>query len=457
MLMFYLNFVYANPIGLDMFSNQKEAIKEYKQALGMETSGNKNYGLALYNLELLESNFCFRSQAIALYSELKSVTSGVEIPNTINDSLPQKSFDAGFLWTLALKHSGDDPNLALALIGVCGHDDTQQLGNEPPSSANYVSANKGVPCPLPNSPIYTPGALHGEANISPEIKTKIKDSQGDNGDTSFIPAKYYHVLAAASTSCILMRRNVPAPLAKITVTTAVNGYRASRLCLELLGRSENNKTVQILEGILTGNIPMPRPINLNSVIKSNSKVEIKPLNNPAAPPSADNSLINESHKSLFNLDMYSPDVKKELNNYLHLFVFEPNIVKQKITRVISYINAKKILFGTEDMVSDCDNPPYLKIVGYLKERKFLKPKKCSEDLSTQRCNEAIQRLETWAVDREWTEAQHLAGFEFSRNNCQPTFDENDSLEKLACRAKKNSKYGKRQNHHGATQNAEGAL
>jgi hypothetical protein len=402
--------------GLDLLLNptQRAGIEEYKRAVGIEVSGAQNSGFISYNIDLLESNSCFRSRSAAMYAELRNMTKTSRYTNNLNSKLPQGAFAPGFVWDMAMKHAANDPNLAMALIGVCGHDNTNQFGDDNfnmdigNASGVYLASSHGVNCPDRSSPFFSPGSLGAEANITSQLQSRIGELQGNNGDSSFIPSKYYHVMGSAMSSCLLLRKGVPQAMAKTIVSTAVNAYRAGRICQDYLAHSQYFVHVSkghsidagpILDDVLSGAIPINENLDFSS--------------------------LSEEQQTVLN-DLSIKEILRE----------SAEIRNQKLERLLSFYNASLLLKKNPNIEKECSNPPKasMSLVNYLKSGEHKKSNVCPSDWRPARCQQAIHRLDTWAVDFEWTEAQHLAGFEFARKNCKPTYNDENALERSACSA-----------------------
>jgi hypothetical protein len=140
-----------NELGIDVegliqrlpTETMRRAIREYASMLGQaeyENSGvnGANEGVAAWNQHLLRENPCFRQLATRFYSEVHRRDQGhppdgppianfVELIHIGLNMGNQQGVEAGHLWDLAMDFSGQNPNLAINLIGICGHDNSNQV------------------------------------------------------------------------------------------------------------------------------------------------------------------------------------------------------------------------------------------------------------------------------------------------------------------------------------------
>jgi hypothetical protein len=231
--------------------------------------GGANTGLLAYNRHEVTSHDCFAKLATEFYDDI-NLRSGAE------SSAPQKkpsliesagygrfrNQPQGWVWDLALKKSRGNPNLALAFIGLCGHDDEGENIQWFDKSANGVSQNyafqqrinkvikvlnemllktdpstllyrvlkyeladqeyilaivrrcRGYPrplmCPDKSQPFYAPNGLGENVDISEPLKKKIISVQAPTKGGQVLPAKYYHVYGAAALTCQMINWGVPA-------------------------------------------------------------------------------------------------------------------------------------------------------------------------------------------------------------------------------------------------------
>lgn len=202
----------------------------------------------------------------------------------------EKSYlDEGWLMRLALKHSNGNPEAALELIGMCGHDDVSQghytYFDDSDAAKSELSAqtsklkgqkknadeelkesfkkfntdqesvylksmnasmitkqlefnkmqtglDRQMNCPPQNSDFYLSGSMSSTADISSSLKQKITDIQGkgNSGKEISIPSKHYHVYASAFLGCKMVRNGMTQEQAVVVQKQAARLYRGIRMC-----------------------------------------------------------------------------------------------------------------------------------------------------------------------------------------------------------------------------------
>jgi hypothetical protein len=105
---------------------------EYNHSLDTQIA---NYGLVAHFKRAADANPELAEHAHAFYQHVHEMAGEENFQSGANDTRPylleeagdanNEKLPAGWAWNLALKDSGGDPNLAMQLIGLCGHDDTQ--------------------------------------------------------------------------------------------------------------------------------------------------------------------------------------------------------------------------------------------------------------------------------------------------------------------------------------------
>lgn len=366
-------------------SNQRLAVDEYRGALGVDVNRNDNTGIVSYNDRLLQNNPCIRQLAEKLYGEILSddaihnrnqprrgrpqgAPSVSIVDRALNPRLQQGSF-----WQMALRYAKGNTNLAMTLVGICGHDNIMQSGV--------------IRCPTEYSNIYYPESLGAGVDISPSMRQRVILYQGDDGSGLYIPAKYYHTMGAAAMSCLLLRRGVPSVLVVTLVKTAVNGYRSGYLCQSLLEGSFGVYKKSDREA-------------LASALAAGSK---SPLWTQLAARTP--GLLQKS------LD----------------------VQRKKMEIALSHLDAQDFVSSQPRILSECQST---KVSGTLTSflRAWKEDTPCPSTLAADRCARMKHRVKTWIIDREWTEAQHMAGLEFAKKNCPAEVTTGREIEAAACQA-----------------------
>lgn len=133
-------------------------IRDYQQILNIQAYGSEafigsgNAGIAKYFEGKLNEDSKLQTSARAFYEDIRrrdmhrvawnNVRSDDKFPLGNRASLADHARDVkdpnlsdGWVWNLALQHTGGDPALAMRMIGLCGHDDVTQgeysIGLEP--------------------------------------------------------------------------------------------------------------------------------------------------------------------------------------------------------------------------------------------------------------------------------------------------------------------------------------
>lgn len=245
-------------------SRYVDGINNYLNMIGLNAEAGANSGIQKFNLQLLEKNKCFSELASEFYGEFherkvkelwqaidKNDLDYIRRPH-LNSKITDKGDQPGMVWEIANRYAQGDGNLAMALIGLCGHDDTMQFpsnfqfnNNEARlRSQKYLNGitsredfqekidrytaelkkkdshfsyssdslrrdifeiNRAIECPSGLNAFYYPQSLGAEADIPQSLKEKIVRVQSPTKGGKVLPAKYYHLMAGAATSCQLVQ------------------------------------------------------------------------------------------------------------------------------------------------------------------------------------------------------------------------------------------------------------
>ncbi len=439
--------------------NQRQGVIDYLSVLGISANGGQNSGIVNYNLNLLDAeDGCLKELAGEFYASVhidsaKYMVEKYKKGNTalsmrfvsLNDRLDSTSLKPGWLWEKALSFAQGDKNLALQLIGLCGHDDTAQLYsrtevNKNKSESDLMDLNyylplpkdrqvlnkyketlaesvkvmqslheelnkkynmqeafhsdqwdgtKGVQCPFGNNPMFMPEALGTGYEIPEKLRNKIIAVQAPTKGGSALPSKSYHIMGAAYTSCFLLRRGVPAFIAKKAALGAINAYRAGRICQEMqYDESTLNKS---LDEILA-DVDWARAHKKECEEQENKPQQCWIM-----------------WKIIESEVLFDSDITTE-------------IIHQKVRSRVARIDAKSFFKSslTYKLVN-CEGPQITEgVYDYLaKHGESGSKNPCPKGFDPVRCKAARHMMDTWVVDFEWSKAQHTAGFEFAVKNCQP--------------------------------------
>jgi hypothetical protein len=228
--------------------NLKSALSAYLAEVSQIHSG-ANESLEVGNQKMLDENSCFAELATEFYlnlmkEDLMRLKVQLERPNRPLSYRPAldeeagkdfwKNQDPGFLWTRLMDITDGNPNLAIAIVKLCGHDDgiyqkpqmsshhsaflrlkqrqariiefvERSWQDRPVGITEWLEEEKksdslGFGC-LPNSALYLPKSLGFDVDINENLKTRIGRLQAPNKGLSALPAKYYHLIAGAATGC----------------------------------------------------------------------------------------------------------------------------------------------------------------------------------------------------------------------------------------------------------------
>lgn len=387
-----------------------------------------------------------------------------------------KNLEPGWLWKLAMEHAKNDPNSAMFLIGMCGHDDTAQgeftwednsptaldeireqcselkkqknlydnevkeLSVHPDANAtqlafaksnstilnmqitqlqNASSVQRQMNCPSAASGYYTPGSLGMSADIPKSVKDEIQRVQGDIGGAKKIPSKYYHVYGAAFMACQLVQNGISPSRAELIQTQAARLYRGIRMCgsnQEYLGDMKDYKSLML---------PLISKYKLNDP-KQLTLAIVKDI---------------RAGKVHCEIDNYDPDFAIKLAKEC-AFLSRHSIPAQIITseefemtdeQIANKVNNHMIngdaaelynkwYVGGENIAGKTVPCTDIRVWGPADLTKptdsFFGNLAKPNDWSKERYEKASQRLATWDVDFRWTEAQHAAGAKFAGQSCK---------------------------------------
>ena len=446
---------------------QTNAIKEYLEIIGASPDSSRNIDIAKYNADIVDKNPCLKELANDFYyrlslKEAKSTqyladrTKPLPSSVSLDETASSIGLEPGWLWKEALQVSKNDKNLAIQLIGICGHDDKYQMNGYPfiltdsqrkelsthykkRDSSFYIERNyreaidsynvplskvdlkrirkdvedyyfkslelnNGIVCPAGRAEMFYPQALG--VDIPTSLKEKIAKFQAPTKGPSYLPAKAYHIMGSAYTSCFLLQKGVPEAITRELVLTAVNGYRGTTMCGDLKTKRisidpklDPNEIVSILESIR---------------IKSKSCEEGKNKN-------LCTQIINIMGERAFFDNAISSDQ------------FKRKILKMvsKEDASVAFFNSINSLFALKCNGLQITNA----LRSFLEKRALWNDFKCPSEMNSTRCENMRKLISTWAIDFAWSEQQHLTGFNFAKENC-PQLPAGTTIEQRACEALK---------------------
>lgn len=383
----------------------------------------------------------------------------------------------GLVWQKVLDIANGDANLAVALLGLCGHDDAislkpallagraatdtyvkraenqvnrfadlmrekarqtnrtdlkkELLEIAPSRDASDPEESRRLFC-VSTSLLYLPKALGTDMDLPASLKQKIARLQAPTKGAQVLPAKGYHVLASAVTACKLKGQTATGVLALISNPAAAWLYRAKMI-------SEKAEARWSFGGIDLNHI------ELNDVLQLQARAR-----------SVARSFTDE-HQPTPEYAAFTADWRNRLADLIGLKMEDLNTrpaadVLRRIHSRIAELDAATLLrkwyhvielpgVGRVRVPSDAERPESQMSIN---TPDGLPPVNwgtihhdhCDEpEWSDARCTRALETLKTWEIDFEWSMEQHRLGALFAISNCA-TLPAEVTMERLACRALK---------------------
>lgn len=485
--------------------NLEKGLKSYLKIIGLTGYQNsiedRNVGISGYFSDKYANSKCYHKvvdnfyQDIAkyddkFYRDIKNEPLGGR-PSLNSSSSKGKSkfLKEGWLWDLALKHSGGNKNLAMEIIGICGHDDAMQgsisresnsekakvirrkeierkekliknlkekLNNDPTmSNARYSAARNRIEreegalgklknsdkyyekltCPNRFSRMYLPHSLGSGVGISDEFKKKLVKIQAPTKGAKVLPAKQYHVYGSAFMACKLVQDGVSKSLVPKIQTTAARGYRGIRICEKVTkDLDKRDQLVELYEANKGDYMKVYKPRLTRRGVRK------KPTTYPS---------LETFYSTKLNEYLDGKACVSDKTRVCYLFDdigISNNLskaeAKKKLKNYIDTLNTSYLYsewyVGPGEMVgfrAGCSDvrlfgPRSLKVKKRKKGR-GIGVNKCIPGFSNKACESAKAKLETWDVDFEWTANQHRAGSEFSSDKCYE-LEAGDTIDDIAC-------------------------
>jgi hypothetical protein len=163
-----------------------------------------NIGLSDYIRQVYRTDSTLKARAQVFYGDYFRIVGSRNFDLIEFDSVAGQGdytdLAPGWLWKLALDHADQDPQTAMRLIALCGHDDIEQGG-----PLDWVAEDLQLRCPNQNTLFYLPKNLDAKADISDALKRRI--SRIKHHDIyAPLRSKYYHVFGAAFVACEAISR-----------------------------------------------------------------------------------------------------------------------------------------------------------------------------------------------------------------------------------------------------------
>lgn len=330
-----------------------------------------------------------------------------------------ENLEPGWLWKLAMKHAKGDANVAMFLIGSCGHDD----------HTNFLSME--LVCPGRNSSTFLAKSLGSEVDISPSLKNKIHQIQGP-GRTTPIASKNYHIIAGAFKTCELIRSGIEPDVAQRIEVLGSRMYRSLAVC----GTArEVRKEEQWLESEYRNSKNM-KPSDSIDI----EKMRVELLNatkttkcswNKDAQQPLDKAVCR--YANLMRGQGYSPQATAERLEYFFARADAANLYDRwyfgggKTPEITNPFTSKTILKSYDIPCTDIrkGGPANLLNGSQTGLGQWEKPWGWNSD----RYQKALNHLATWELDFQWTQAQHEVGSSFAKKICKKE-DPDRTYEKL---------------------------
>lgn len=412
----------------------------YLRQLGLteiDSMSTNNSGLNSYNQHLVEKNVCFGKLVQNFYEQItiKDSLAAQHFPERKDDlfnnmltTTETENVESGWLWTEALKMSQGNSNLAMMLIGACGHDDVMSVipnqnsnwkyhcevykalgpkisgytpslyrpGSCSPDEIELMGYNKTI-CPVKASRMYLPGSLSKETLLDTDLVQQIIHIQAPHKGGSHLPSKYYHTLGAAYLTCQLKMAGVTKTMARATQLKVIRAYRHRRLCKEEV-YSKNNEEAQYTSSYITVH---------NLSIQKFTELLLKGALNGKSGQKAQREWTRD-------LKVYrsSSDLSVAIANKLASYD------ASTMLKTFVYTNSL-CLVSSENQTQKIKN-----IIDYYHP----------EWLSEERQQAAKKLLNTWWIDIVWSQRQHELGVDFAYDHCKadPQFLQN--IDKVSCEA-----------------------
>lgn len=385
----------------------RNGAREYLQMMGQGSyeQGNvwgANSGIVSFNIQLLDRNQCFRNLARTFYESIPAYTHPQRREGNITfslvDSTQNSTLESGWLWRQALQYAGGNANLAMTLIGLCGHDNVHQFPN-----------NYNFRCPSSNGAMYLQGALGEETILSDRTTRQLINYQAPLAGGEALPSKYFHVMGAAYLTCSLVRAGIPNLIVRQLQRGAINTYRAMRLC-------ETVRPREFCDPI--SNMNSTQFMTLVRNFRTNPESCVTNLN------SGQNWREFRQTPECVMLGELEEFVGNETIGYSEL--------RRHFEAYMGRIVASR-LFREQIM-----NPEHCNQIQWTRStmnrlQRFSLSGSCGSGVSVQRCQEAQRVMRSWWMDFVWSEEQHRMGTDFAINNCtnDPSFIETN-LERHSC-------------------------
>lgn len=461
---------YGRYLNLIPDKNLRGTLSSYLAEVSQIHSG-ANESLEVGNQKMLDENPCLAEIATDFYldlmtEDLKRIKAQSERPNRpLNGRIALdeeagkgfwKDHHPGFLWSRLMDMTDDSPNLAMAIIKMCGHDDgiykrpylssdhrtfhrlkQRQVRMLEFFERSWQDSSSGMTeflgeirksdrvefiC-MPSSALYLPKSFGFDLDIDEKLKAKIGRVQAPNKGLPALPAKYYHLLAGAFTGCRFKEETGYSFVGSNIARAGAKFYRAKTLDVKL--RTQLPEDLKAWDSITPHYFSDEKIRHLVSLRK---ETDIS------------------KHKSSSQLDLYLKNLlfSPEYDKFDKMSIED---WRQYIWKKVSWRDAAKLWkkwykktslpgVGEVWLPNRARRPEFddtrvwnSSLPSYSSPR--VTEPECEENWSRDRCLDAIAVMDTWEVDFEWSQNAHWVGARFGERNCR-RLEPNESLETLAC-------------------------
>ena len=394
-----------------------------------------NTGLAGYFERHFSNNACFAEKALRFYNDVRTSTRATQKtdPQIARNSRPSLGDQAGknradlapgWLYQKALKYTNGNPNAALTLIGLCGHDDTKQgsFRNQAATQRLHLNGlsdadlfisgdedNPATPCPPMTADFFLPGSLDAKSDISESLKKKILRTQYPGKTAEQIAAKNYHVLGAAFMTCQMIEAGLNPFLAVRVEAMAANLYRGIRLC-------QNIETPAHLFWSLQRHPEIRRRAWGQSFEEAVLNVALEKgrtkacMKSQAQDDAVCKLLLTVGAPFDLSIPRLQERAKDYIQGYMDNMIASGLYASWHVSGEIAGISlpcSREQLFGPH---------PFMK---WLVSQAQWPLNICGSGLSMESCRKALKTITAWEVDFDWTVSQHRAGAQFAARVCKP--------------------------------------
>lgn len=437
----------ANKIALTLISKLpnsgvKDGLERYYNILSLKSYtydnqvANANTGVALFFEQQFEQNACFAEKAYLFYRDLKLSTKQRQTAEgdksrharpSLGDvaGKNRKDLKPGWLYEKALKYANGNPNVAMSLIGLCGHDDKNQ-GEFTNQDVEIKLTNSGIPsdelysptdgnseintvCPSQYADFYVAGGLSKASDISDDLKKKVLSIQYPGKKDIQIASKNYHVMGAAFMTCQMIEAGLSPLLAIQVESMAAHLYRGIRLCQQieipahLFWSLQRTKEVALRgmgrtfeETVIETTLKRGREkqCGYDKVAKDPFCNFLKTVGAPF-----DLSVPRIEARARTMLEKY-------MDNMVASGIYSSWHVSGEVAG-ISLPCSRDQLWGPH---------PFLQ---WLIAKTEVSLNICGNGLTMESCRKAVRTVKSWETDFDWTVSQHAAGARFAAKVCKP--------------------------------------